>query len=130
VRTAWMLPVVVLLGACASSPKAPETSPPPAAAAEAAPTRVAAAPPADSDLGDITAANIAEAQAAGYKVVNDKGSTMFCKKTLLTGTRLKYVTTCLTAAQWRQTTEEAKEGLSGMQGNGTFVDSPTNPLGR
>jgi hypothetical protein len=62
--------------------------------------------------------------------VNEKGSTMFCKKTLLTGTRLKYVTTCLTAAQWRQTTDEAKEGLSGMQGNGAYVDSPTNPLGR
>lgn len=114
-RVAALLPVSVVLAsmiaACATTPNTVST------AAAPTPPRVtptAAAEPADADekkFDYIDASNIAEAQAAGYKVVNEKGTTLLCKKSLLTGTRLHYVTTCLTASEWRETTQAAKDGV-------------------
>ena len=121
-RFASLLPVV-LLGACATAPKAPSTpppapAPPVAAAAPAAATTAAepaaAADPAtakDARFAQIDETNIAEAQAAGYKVVNDKGNTLLCRKDLITGTRLKYVTTCLTALEWRENADAARSAV-------------------
>ena len=83
--------LVALLGACASSPKAPA--------------------PSQETFDHIDANNIAEAQAAGYKVVNQKGSTLLCRKSLLTGTRLQYVTTCLTPMEWKETSDSARAAV-------------------
>ncbi len=101
-RFITLLPVVVL-AACASAPKAPPTPAPTAAATEAASSA--------KQLDQIDASNIAEAQAAGYKVVNEKGNTLLCKKSLLTGTRLQYVTTCLTAMEWKENSDAARAAV-------------------
>jgi hypothetical protein len=112
-RLACLFPVV-LLGACATAPKSPPTPAPESVAPAAAAAPAADAAPATATgakFEQIDAANIAEAQAAGYKVVDDKGTTLLCRKDLITGTRLKYVTTCLTAMQWRENANAAREAV-------------------
>lgn len=46
---------------------------------------------------DIT--NAAEAQAAGYKIVNKNGQKLYCRKELVTGSRTRFTTECLTEEQ-------------------------------
>jgi hypothetical protein len=50
----------------------------------------------------VDASNIAEAQAAGYRIVNQDGKTLYCRKSFVTGSRLDTKTSCLTAAQWAE----------------------------
>ena len=120
-RLAFLLPVL-LVGACATAPKEAATQP----SASAAPAAVAApatapgagsattapASGADKKFATIDASNIAEAQAAGYKVVNENGTTLLCRKAGVSGTRLKQTTTCLTAQEWRAKEEEGREAMT------------------
>jgi hypothetical protein len=127
-RFAVLVPVI-LLTACASAPKAPPTAAPaptsaPASAAAPTPTSSTgaafvgapgkAADAAASEKGEfdtINAANIAEAQKAGYKVVNQDGETLLCRKTKESGTRVRYLTTCLTAARWKEQADAGREAV-------------------
>jgi hypothetical protein len=70
-----------------------------------------AEPPADK-FAQIDASNIADAQKAGYKIVNENGNTMYCRKDHVLGSRVKYVTTCLTQAQWTAQAEAARRSMA------------------
>lgn len=111
----------VLLAACAST-----QSTKPAAKAIAPPAKATAsgAPAATPDkFATIDGTNIVEAQKAGYKVVNDNGQNLFCKRDLVTGTRLKYRTTCLTAAQLQEVAAKGRESVTPAQI--PYYDRPT-----
>ena len=62
----------------------------------------------------VDASNIAEAQKAGYKVVNQNGKELYCKKEFLTGSRLNSKTTCLTASEWTQLNESSGKVVRDM----------------
>ena len=90
----------VVLTACAST--APKQAAPQAPAPVPVSTTKAVAPsnkPTSDKFATIDATNIAEAQKAGYKIVNENGTQLFCRRELITGTRLHYKTSCLTAEQ-------------------------------
>jgi hypothetical protein len=92
---------VALLAACASQPPAK-----PAPAVQATPSTAQGDP-----FATIDAANLVEAQKAGYKVVNEKGAPLLCRRDHPTGTRLKEQTTCLTLEEWRSANRNAREAL-------------------
>jgi hypothetical protein len=100
--------LVALLAACASTPPAKPTA---QVAPPAADSKVAAAShaPAKEEFGTIDASNIADAQQAGYRVINDNGQKLYCKKDVVTGTRLGKRTTCLTAAQLEEISAKGRE---------------------
>jgi hypothetical protein len=97
---------IPLLAACASNPK------PTAPQAAAAP---ASQPNSSDKYSNIDATNISDAQRAGYKVVNEKGKQLYCRRDLITGTRLHYQTTCLTAEQLAQQKRDADEMMRPAQ---------------
>jgi predicted small lipoprotein YifL len=102
--------VAAALAACASTkPSAPPVA---AKAAPAKATVVAAPTTQEEKFAVIDATNIAEAQAAGFKVVNDGGTPLFCKKEQITGTRTAQRTVCLTAAEMQ---ERARAGRDSMK---------------
>jgi hypothetical protein len=106
---------VALLTACASTPK---SAPAPAAKAPplAATTLTATAQPGQTEkFATIDATNITEAQRAGYKVVNESGKQLYCKRDVVTGTRLKYRTTCLTADEMRAVSAQARDAITPKQ---------------
>ena len=81
---------VLLLAACAT-----EKAPP-----EAPPTK---------KFDHIDASNIEAAQAAGYKIVDQNGTKMYCRKDAQLGTRLKTKVTCLTEAEWASAQQAGRE---------------------
>jgi hypothetical protein len=91
-RLIGLLPLA-LLAACATSTPVTKT-PPPAPAAV-----ISKAPGATQEFATIDESNLAKVQAAGYKVVDEKGKTLYCRRSLVTGTRLHYATECLTAEE-------------------------------
>lgn len=102
----------LLLAACASnaSKQAASQAPPPAAES----TTKAVAPankPSSDKFATIDATNIAEAQKAGYKIVNENGTQLFCRRELITGTRLHYKTSCLTAEQLHDMNNKAADSM-------------------
>jgi hypothetical protein len=109
-----ILVVAALLAACSSTPPQPASPAPP----PAAPAVHAVAPtdkPAEDKFATIDATNIAEAQKAGYKVVNENGQQLFCRRKPITGTRLKQKTTCLTAEQMREEANKARDAVTPSQ---------------
>ncbi len=62
------------------------------------------------------------AQAAGYKLVNKDGKEVFCKKELVTGSRLATRTRCLTLAQLEEQRNANKDML--MDVNRRSVNRP------
>lgn len=54
------------------------------------------------------------AQAAGYKLVNKDGKELFCKKEMVTGSRLATRTRCLTLAQLEEQRNATKDMLMDM----------------
>jgi hypothetical protein len=102
----------VLLAACASTPpqkaaQAPAPTPAPATTHAVAPAHN----PSSDKFATIDATNIAEAQKAGYKVVNENGTQLFCRRELITGTRLHYKTSCLTAEQLHDMNNKAADAM-------------------
>lgn len=81
-----------LLAACASKP---------------------AEPPVTKQV-KVDASNVAEAQAAGYKIVNENGKTLYCKKELQTGSHVRYRSSCLTQQEWKQLAENGRAAVQDM----------------
>jgi hypothetical protein len=74
----------------------------------------------------VDASNIAEAQAAGYRIVNKDGQTLYCRKEFLTGSRLKTRTSCLTAAQWATMNESARSFVRDTMSRPAHVGGHSN----
>jgi predicted transglutaminase-like cysteine proteinase len=86
-------------------------TPPPAAAAPAAATAAPAAPGA-------TAAKpltVQQARAAGYKVVNESGRTLYCREDRKTGSHIRTEMVCLTPQELEAVREANKRNLEQMQ---------------
>jgi hypothetical protein len=47
--------------------------------------------------------------------VNQDGETLLCRKTKESGTRVRYLTTCLTAARWKEQADAGREALNPAQ---------------
>lgn len=92
-RVLFALSAVVFIAGCASTPKEP-----------AAERRV-----------PIDATNIVPAQKAGYKVVNKDGQTLYCKRSLNTGSHLRYSTSCLTEKEWEDLADASKRSVDAMR---------------
>ena len=58
--------------------------------------------------------NIAEAQAAGYKIVDKEGKRLLCRKELQTGSHVQYKTSCLTEQEWFVLEQSSRETVQGM----------------
>lgn len=62
----------------------------------------------------VTSDNIAEAQAAGYKVVNENGKDLLCRKELMTGSHARYRTSCLTPEEWKSLSDNQRTMVQDM----------------
>lgn len=62
----------------------------------------------------LDASNIAEAQTAGYKVIDDHGNKLYCRKELTTGSHVRFTTSCLTEAEWRELGERSRQSVQEM----------------
>jgi hypothetical protein len=62
----------------------------------------------------VDSSNVAEAQAAGYKIVNENGKTLYCRKDQVTGSHVRYRTSCLTQEEWKQAAESARASVQDM----------------
>lgn len=62
----------------------------------------------------ITKDNIAEAQAAGYKVVSENGKDLLCRKELMTGSHVRYRTSCLTPEEWKTLSDNQRSLVQDM----------------
>lgn len=65
--------------------------------------------------GELDAEKIMAAQRAGYKIRNENGQTLLCRRELQTGSRVRYNTSCLTPRQWAQLEEDTKLQLKTME---------------
>ena len=83
----------------------------------------AAAPPEAEKIASMGSVDIVALQKLGYKVVNENGTQLFCKKEEVTGTRLRNRTRCLTAAEAMMMRDNAVEMLNDMS------RARTNPVG-
>ena len=70
--------------------------------------------PPETKQVKVDGSNVAEAQAAGYKIVNEDGKTLFCRKELLTGSHVRYKTSCLTEQEWKQMAESGRATVQDM----------------
>ena len=86
---------------------AAESPAPPATSVAAKTEPAAAVVQADGDA-------LLRAQAAGYKLVNKDGKELFCKKEMVTGSRLATRTRCLTLAQLEEQRNATKDMLMDM----------------
>jgi hypothetical protein len=86
---------------------AAESAAPPATTVVAKSEPAAAVQQVDGDA-------LLRAQAAGYKLVNKDGRELFCKKEMVTGSRLATRTRCLTLAQLEEQRNATKDMLMDM----------------
>lgn len=74
------------------------------------------APEADAERQvPVDSTNIVEVQKAGYKVVNENGKTLYCKRDLNTGSHVRKTTTCLTEAEWTAMVDASRRGVEAMR---------------
>jgi hypothetical protein len=128
-RTFRLLPIVgtcVIVCACASNrptpPVAARPVPPPAAATTPTATDGTAASPARTNrivLEDDTLTNdeIKALFAQGYKPMGRGGKVYYCHQEMKTGSRFS-TTTCKTAEQMKQLTQDSKDLISSSQKTG------------
>ena len=88
-----ILTCVVFAAGCASTPKEP---------------------PVEREV-PLDASNMVAAQKAGYKIVNENGTTLYCKRKKKTGTHVREETSCLTEAEWRETAEASQRSVETMR---------------
>ena len=100
-----------------SGASADETATPAAASDQSAPAQSAEqqasasqAEAADSERKDKV--DLVALQRAGYKLVNQNGVQLFCKKEQILGSRLRFKTRCLTAAEIEQESFAAREAMN------------------
>jgi hypothetical protein len=75
--------------------------------------------PAPQEVREVPldSSNIVEAQKAGYKIVDEDGKKLYCKKDLNTGSHLRKTTTCLTEAEWIAMIDASRRGVEAMRRN-------------
>jgi hypothetical protein len=100
-----LLPLL-LIAACATSPQKTQQAAQPKAPAALVSGGTATS---QAQFATIDESNLARAQAAGYKVVDENGHKLYCRRSLVTGTRLHYQTDCLTEAEFLQLGSNVKE---------------------
>jgi hypothetical protein len=110
---------LVLVAGCASQSEKAAPAAAPAAAATAAPIAVApvAAATAAPNAAPATAGapkTIQEARMAGYKIVNEKGKTLYCRDQLKTGSHVRQETICLTKEELDAAREASKRNMDQM----------------
>lgn len=54
------------------------------------------------------------AMAAGYRIRNEKGQTLYCREDLQTGSHARYKTKCLTAQEWEQVGNDSRQSVRDM----------------
>lgn len=75
-----------------------------------------AAEPANSLLeGELDADKIMAAQKAGYKIKNENGQTLLCRRDKQTGSHVRYRTSCLTAREWEQLRSDNEQMLKAIE---------------
>ena len=59
----------------------------------------------------VDATNVADVQHAGYKIVDKDGQKLYCRRDLVTGSRVKFNTTCLTEEELAMQAMRVEQGL-------------------
>lgn len=65
--------------------------------------------------GELDADKIMAAQRAGYKIKNENGKTLLCRRDLQTGSHTRYRTSCLTAREWEQLKNDNEQVLKAIE---------------
>jgi hypothetical protein len=141
-RRLWLMGVTVCVTGLASAAEVtPATPAAPAATTPQAATP--AAPPADAKTietevttqsatpeqtaktdaatsnpltdGELDADKIMAAQKAGFKIKNENGKTLLCRRDLQTGSHTRYRTSCLTAQEWEQLKNDNEQTLKAIE---------------
>jgi hypothetical protein len=105
--------LLVILAGCASTPPAQNTTD--AAANHATATQQASSSGSGQTRVRLDASNIAEAQAAGYKIITRNGEKLYCRKDFVTGSHVGTRTTCLTEADRQKEYEAARTAMDDMR---------------
>lgn len=92
----------VLVAGCASES---QQAPPPAAPAVAATAAPAEAPATTEPK------TVQQAQAAGYKIVNENGKTVYCRDQMKTGSHVRSETICLTKEELEAAREASRRNM-------------------
>ncbi len=71
--------------------------------------------PAVEHQEKLDATNIVPAQKAGYKLVNKDGQNLYCRRDLNVGSHLRYTTSCLSEAEWRDLSDASRQGVEAMR---------------
>jgi len=95
---------LVLAAGCASQSEKAAPAVAPVAAATAAPNAATAGAPK----------TVQEARMAGYKIVNEKGKTLYCRDQMKTGSHVRQETICLTKEELEAAREASKRNLDQM----------------
>ena len=98
------VPAATPVAAATAAPAAPASAP--VAAATAAPNAVPATAGAPK--------TVQEARMAGYKIVNEKGKTLYCRDQMKTGSHVRQETICLTKEELEAAREASKRNLDQM----------------
>jgi len=117
----------LLLAGCAGQPTEKQAAPAATTAANTVPTPAVAtadvaAPAAKESTRYVASATdtpeaktLDEAMKMGYKVVNEKGQTMYCREDRATGSHLKKDRTCLTAQELEAAREANQRDFDNMK---------------
>jgi hypothetical protein len=127
---------VAAMAGCAGQPAQPGAAPPQpvtsAGAAAGQPAAAGAQPAAVASATDkataarqvpVDASNVADVQAAGYKVVNKDGEKLYCRKDPIIGSRVQFQTTCLTAQELYDRQHQTQNSMSLITNQQTPVGS-------
>ena len=85
-----------------------------AAANDAKPEAVASEPAQAEEVKMTNAELVMKMQAAGYRIVNERGTQLFCKTEQELNSRLRKKTRCLTAAEAEQERRAAADAMADM----------------
>lgn len=55
------------------------------------------------------------AQKAGYRIKNENGQTLLCRRDKQTGSHARYRTSCLTAREWEQLSSDNAQILKALE---------------
>lgn len=117
-RQIYLVAATLLAVGCASEPAAPPVPAPVApavAAAPATPPPAAAAPAAAPAAAAARPLSVQQARAAGYRIVNENGRTLYCREDRKTGSHIRTEMVCLTPEELEVVREANKRNLEQMQ---------------
>jgi chemotaxis protein histidine kinase CheA len=92
-----------------AAPNATATAASTTDAAKASPAAPKATPAAPSEMTDEQ--RVAEAKKMGYRIVNENGETLYCQKSMATGSHVRRETTCLTQKEMDFLRQQSQDGL-------------------